>query len=950
MKSVRFHWRSLQTRLTLVTLVIFFLGIWSLTLYVMRALQSDMKEALGEQQFAAVTIAAADVNQELIDRLNSLQYLAREIKPELLGSTVALQTFIEHRPLLHRMFNSGVMVLDIHGKAIAGVPYMPQRIGVGYGDRDYASGAIGRNQPTIGRPVMSKTNHVPAIALAVPIRDAQGQAIGALVGLIDLSRSNFLNNIFGHRHGKTGSYYLVAPQYRLVVSASDPSLVMQSMPAPGTDIMADRYAQGFEGYATALDYRGVEQLSAGHQIAAVGWFVAAVLPSQEAFASITALKRRMLVTASVLSLLVGAVIWLWLRRQLAPLTSTVALLTNFSNRRQLPSTLPVTRNDEVGRLVSGFNELLVILNQREVALNASEERFRTLIEWSPEPMVVHRGGKLLYTNPAALQLFGASDQQALVGKSMLDFVHPDDRASVVERMQRSHEQGSNPPMVEERFLKLDGTVMNVEVTGIVINYDGHCATQVTMHDVTERNENQQRLERLLREQKAILDSDLVGIARLGNRAVQWCNRAFEKMLGYGAGELLGTSMRQHYRSDEAYRALGEAAGPVVAAAGVFGSQVEFVRRDGSPIWVKLNGVKLSSEQNESLWILLDITERRQAEEKLRTLSRIVEQAPMTIAITAIDGTIEYGNPWLSKVTGYTLEEVLGNNPRLFKSGQTAPQVYLKMWETLTSGKVWRGEFCNQKKNGEIYFEQAVIAPVLDDDGQVRHYVALKEDITERKQIEQDLQSSLQEKVVLLNEVHHRVKNNLQVIASLLRLESGRSAQPETKTVLGEMQGRIRSMALLHESLYRTGTFASVELGAYLRQIATQVFRSQTNGAVRLQLDLAPVQISQDQAMPCGLLVNELLANCLKHGFPQDHSGEIRIELQAATTLATPESGADQWRLCVRDTGVGLPADFQAKCDHTLGLQLVSDLTRQLDGTLEIGPGPGTAFTITFTIA
>jgi two-component sensor histidine kinase/PAS domain-containing protein len=234
-------------------------------------------------------------------------------------------------------------------------------------------------------------------------------------------------------------------------------------------------------------------------------------------------------------------------------------------------------------------------------------------------------------------------------------------------------------------------------------------------------------------------------------------------------------------------------------------------------------------------------------------------------------------------------------------------------------------------------------------GEDQRCIVLSRDITERKANELALQASLNDKVGLLNEVHHRVKNNLQVITSLLRLEANRSAHAGTKAVLADMQGRIRSMALLHESLYRTGTFASVELGAYLKQLCTQAFRASAlqNDGVQLVLDLGAVQVSLDLATPCGLLVNELVSNCLKHGFPGGRTGEVRVAL--APVVAAPEAvDAHQWALSVRDNGVGLSADFETQRTTSLGLQLVSDLALQLGGTLEVGPGPGAAFTVVFT--
>jgi len=152
------------------------------------------------------------------------------------------------------------------------------------------------------------------------------------------------------------------------------------------------------------------------------------------------------------------------------------------------------------------------------------------------------------------------------------------------------------------------------------------------------------------------------------------------------------------------------------------------------------------------------------------------------------------------------------------------------------------------------------------------------------------------------------------------------------------------MALLHETLYRSGTFAAIDLGSYLKQLATQSFRALLTdaGSVRLQLDLASVKVSMDQATPCGLLINELISNSLKHGFPEGRSGEVRIALHVV-------EGTQQVRVSVSDTGVGLPHDFEAKRGKSLGLTLVASLAKQLGGTLEIGAGPGAEFIVTFKV-
>ncbi len=248
--------------------------------------------------------------------------------------------------------------------------------------------------------------------------------------------------------------------------------------------------------------------------------------------------------------------------------------------------------------------------------------------------------------------------------------------------------------------------------------------------------------------------------------------------------------------------------------------------------------------------------------------------------------------------------------------------------------IYRNELRVRCKNGSYKWILARgIGVERSASGKALRVVGTYTDITERKLAQDALKNSLDEKIALLHEVHHRVKNNLQVVSSLLRLEAGRSAQPDTKAVLTEMQGRVRSMALLHESLYRTGIFATVDLGSYLKNLATQAFRAMASSSthIRLVLDVDPISVNMDLATPCGLLVNELISNCFKHGFEGGQAGEVRIELKHV-----PNSGLI--RLRVSDTGVGLPDDFDARRSTSLGLHLVSDLARQMGGQLDVGPG------------
>jgi PAS domain S-box-containing protein len=329
-------------------------------------------------------------------------------------------------------------------------------------------------------------------------------------------------------------------------------------------------------------------------------------------------------------------------------------------------------------------------------------------------------------------------------------------------------------------------------------------------------------------------------------------------------------------------------------------------------------------------------ERALAAERLALVMRYANDM---ILLCDEEGRIIEANHRSLAAYGYTLDELRALPSGGLRPPGAAPQQSLEL--DLIRSK-WGAVFetLHRRKDGSV-LQVEVSGRSLNEGG--REYLLLiARDNTERRLADEALRASLHEKEALLKEVHHRVKNNLQVITSLLRLEGGRSSEPSTKVVLKDMQGRIRSMALLHEALYRTGNFARVDVAEYLRQLATQLFRMQQteSNKTRLVLDLSPAWVEIDQAIPCGLIVNELLTNCLKHAFVDGRSGEVQLLVR---------QGADgQVRLQVSDDGIGIREDFEAKRRKSLGLQLVTDLARQIGGCLEIGPAPRALFVIAFT--
>ena len=243
------------------------------------------------------------------------------------------------------------------------------------------------------------------------------------------------------------------------------------------------------------------------------------------------------------------------------------------------------------------------------------------------------------------------------------------------------------------------------------------------------------------------------------------------------------------------------------------------------------------------------------------------------------------------------------------------------------------------KDGSQFWARMEAAVALDGEAQAVCRAALS-DITERKQVEERLRASLREKEVLLQEIHHRVKNNLQVISSLLRLQSARIDDPHTLGVLTESRDRVRSMALVHEMLYQSENLAQVDFGAYVRNLTGYLIRAYRTSSTRVALrsDVQDVTLGIDLAVPCGLIINELVSNALKHGFPDGRKGEITVKMRADSSTIT---------LMVSDDGVGLPDGLEWQRTDSLGLQLVVMLVEQLEGGIELESNAETVFRITF---
>jgi two-component sensor histidine kinase len=231
-------------------------------------------------------------------------------------------------------------------------------------------------------------------------------------------------------------------------------------------------------------------------------------------------------------------------------------------------------------------------------------------------------------------------------------------------------------------------------------------------------------------------------------------------------------------------------------------------------------------------------------------------------------------------------------------------------------------------------------PLSDIQGSYVGSFAVITDITERKNAEDQIKASLMEKEVLLREVHHRVKNNLQVISSLLRLQARSAPGKEWRQIFAESQNRLQSIALIHELLYRSKNLADIDFRAYINSLTVQLFYAYgiTGSRISLKIEVISAPMVINLAIPCGLIANELISNCLKHAFPPDRKGLITVSLASVN---------DEYEFVIADNGVGLPETVDIAGGQSLGLSLVNTLVKQLKGELEVRRSQGTQFRINF---
>ena len=466
--------------------------------------------------------------------------------------------------------------------------------------------------------------------------------------------------------------------------------------------------------------------------------------------------------------------------------------------------------------------------------------------------------------------------------------------------------------------------------------------------------NRVRIEKALAEKSMYLDSILSSASEYAivttdlDLRISYYNPLAEEFFGYPADKVIGKTVHEMHMMESVSTERLEKAIEQVRIHGEYNYEV-VQERDIGTRYLKSRVAGITNPAAELIGFALfshDITERRQAEEALRDSEEkyrnVVRNAIEAICVIQ-DGMFKYFNPEAVRLFGYT-EEELAQLP----SEET---IYPEDKDQVTSFRLQRlkgehvlGIYSHRiitKDDRILWVEIKAVTITWNNQPAVLVFLT---DITDRKQAEEQIRASLKEKETLLQEIHHRVKNNLDVVSSLLFIQAETMKDERVKEALMDSQNRVQAMSMIHETLYQSEDLSAIDLNTYLSKLAGTVsINYAVSNKIKLKIEAENIMIEVKQASPLGLIVNELITNSLKYAFPANQDGEIKVNLH--------KTEQEQIEFVFMDNGVGIPNDFDWYNTNSMGLNLVKMLAEgQLGGTIELKRDQGTCFIIKFNLA
>ncbi|HLP12003.1 MAG TPA: PAS domain S-box protein [Flavobacteriales bacterium] len=609
------------------------------------------------------------------------------------------------------------------------------------------------------------------------------------------------------------------------------------------------------------------------------------------------------------------------------------------------------------------------------------DKYRKLFENASDAILIVKEWKIIDCNEISTRLLRANKKQ-LIGKKFSDLIAYTDLDKDQKKMYETifvKKEASRNKVYECVLKDLKGEKKIVEIAVSMVTENEEDTYQLIIHDNTKQIQEQKELERSKENFENLIEFSPDGNIIIFQEKVIFTNVAATRILGLkNKKELINKNIASFFVPRQQpeinkliqfvnlkktntrfyeYQLSGKGKKPL--DVGIQLTSLKYGGLDCVNMIMYDLGLKKQLAQQELRANIAEETNKklaREINEHKKTQDKLSDQIAMTQALlegsqNVLIYTINKG----FEITSYnsifdkTARQIFGfdlRSTRNFKSfidkviTEDDRAVMYERFKLAFKGESVRLEGPLQTKKGGVVWIETFINPIKKG-GKVVEVSCISTDITDKKHKNEELRHSLKEKEVLLKEVHHRVKNNLQIISSILNLQTSFSNDAKVNEILRESQNRVKSMAYLHESLYQNKNFSFINFSDYLINLSKNLVHSYyiSASSVELKLNVDKVDLNLDQAIPCGLIVNELLTNAVKYAFADSAKSSI------ISIKVTEKKGIVE--IDVADNGVGLPKDFDVNKTNTLGLQLVSTLTEQLDGKLTVMNDGGARFMITF---
>jgi len=574
---------------------------------------------------------------------------------------------------------------------------------------------------------------------------------------------------------------------------------------------------------------------------------------------------------------------------------------------------------------AGIRGILIDISENkriEDELRKSEERYRYLIESLPSAVVLQADEKIIFVNETAVLLIGAKNKDELIGKNILDFIHQDYHNLTIQRIDSMISTFISQKLIEVKFVRLDGSVIDVEITAAPIHYLNKTSIQVVANDITWRKKTEDALRISEEKYRTLVEmaNDAIIIVDFETGVIIDANLKAEKLIGKTKPEIIGMHHLQlHPQEDtEKYK---DAFKRDAYDPGHFPEDTYVKHSSGNliPVEISYNICMLGNEKVIQI-NFRDLTERKQADEQIRILSQAVEQSPNSVIITDTSGNIKYVNLKFTELTGYTITEVLGKNPRILKSGETSNEIYKQLWGAITSGNDWHGELHNKKKNGTTYWEYVSISPIRDHKGRINHFLAVKEDITVKKLMTEELilakvkaEESDRLKSEFLAQMSHEIRTPLNIILSynyMLKEELDKNPNANYATLFNSIDSSSKRLLrtidlILNMSAIQTGklkaNYSNVDLYSILTRLIIEFTSTAESRKIKLSLKslLTNSILKTDEH-----LITEIFQNLIDNALKYTNEGKVEIIIY--------ENECKQVCVDISDTGIGITKEYIPK--------------------------------------